>query len=279
MRKKLRDAGIPSHDLEARLIVAHAAGKTKEDYLRDGGLFIVDEGFEAKVADMLNRRIIGEPVAYIIGEWEFYGLPILVNRDVLIPRVDTEILAGAAIEILNSSPASARVLDLCAGSGCVGLAIAANTGEKRVVLADISQGALKVCRANSVKNNLSGHVMCVEADVFQPPAKHLGVFDVIVCNPPYIPTEDTKMLDPSVALYEPMGALDGGEDGLKFYRAVASGWKQALCGDGILAFECGIGQARNVAGIMSDNGFENIKILKDTLDIERVIIGRVKSGG
>ena len=277
-RKELKEAGVSSYDLEARLIVSHAAGKTREEFLRDGGLFIADEEFEPRVAEMLKRRVSGEPVAYILGEWEFYGLPIQVNRDVLIPRIDTEVLAGAAIEILNSSPEPARVLDLCAGSGCVGLAIAANT-EKRVVLADISQGALKMCRANAAKNGLSRSVMCIEADVFEPPAKHLGVFDVIVCNPPYIPTEDMKSLDISVTHYEPAAALDGGDDGLRFYRAVASEWKQALCDGGILAFECGIGQARDVAAIMSDNSFENIKILKDTLDIERVIIGRVKSGG
>ena len=278
-RKELRDAGVQSYDLEARLIVAHAAGKTKEEYLRDSGLFITDEGFEQRVAELLERRRGGEPVAYIIGEWEFYGLPIQVNKDVLIPRIDTEVLAGAAIKILNSAQEPARVLDLCAGSGCVGLAIAANTGDKRVVLADISQNALKICRANTIKNGLSRRVVCVEADVFQPPAKHLGVFDVIVCNPPYIPTDEIKGLDPSVALYEPVGALDGGDDGLDFYRAVASGWRDVLCDGGILAFECGIGQSKDVAAIMSDNGFENIKILKDTLNIERVIIGRVRHGG
>ena len=239
----------------------------------------MDEEFEPRVAEMLKRRVGGEPVAYIIGEWEFYGLPIQVNRDVLIPRIDTEVLAGAVIEILNSSQESARILDLCAGSGCVGLAIAANTEDKRVVLADISQGALKMCRANAMKNGLSRSVVCVEADVFQPPAKHLGAFDIIVCNPPYIPTDDIKKLDLSVAGHEPVVALDGGDDGLDFYRAVAALWKDILCDDGILAFECGIGQAKDVAEIMLDNGFGNIKILKDTLDIERVIIGRVKRGG
>ena len=238
-------------------------------------MYVTDNTFEGKVADLLDRRIAGEPVAYILGEWEFYGLPLTVTRDVLIPRVDTEVLAGSVISELKNNLNGKRILDLCAGSGCVGLAVAANVPFSRVILAEKSPQALKICRANTNRNKLTRNVTSIEIDALEEPPMLLGLFDVIVCNPPYIPTRDIDTLESSVTDFEPHEALDGGADGLIFYKSIAAKWKTVLKDKGRLAFECGIGQAEAVRQILTDNGFTDIKTIKDTLDIERVVIATV----
>ncbi|MCL2151719.1 MAG: peptide chain release factor N(5)-glutamine methyltransferase [Oscillospiraceae bacterium] len=275
-RRKLRAAGITAHDLEARLLVAYAAGKTREELLKLSRLYVTDQSLVKCVDDMVSRRLGGEPVAYIVGEWEFYGVPITVNESVLIPRVDTELLAGEAIRLMKRRAGQTRLVDLCAGSGCIGLAVAANVPSCRVVLADNSDQALVICRANMRRNNLSRNVAAIVADALDPPPTLLGMFDAIVCNPPYIPTGELKDLEPSVAEYEPLAALDGGPDGLYYFRAVTTNWLVLLKQGGHLAFECGAGQSDAVREILRDGGLRNIKTLVDTLGIERVVVGEMK---
>ena len=275
-RRKLRDVSHGAHDLEARLIVAHAAGKTREELVNSSKFFVTDSAIINSVNDMVRRRIEGEPVAYLVGEWEFYGLPMYVNSDVLIPRVDTEVLAEAAINIMKKRGGNTRLLDLCAGSGCVGIAIAANVPDCRVILADNSEKALAVCRANMIRNHISRNVTPIDADALGSPPTLLGTFDAIVCNPPYIPTEDIKDLDVSVRNYEPMVALDGGADGLKFFRAIAANWTAMLKKGGNILFECGVGQKAAVCEILEENGFRKIEVHRDTLNIERVVVGTLR---
>jgi len=275
-RRRLRAAGVASHDLEARLIVSHAAGKTREELLNSSRLYITDSAIPRVVDEMVKRRLDGEPVAYIVGEWEFYGLPLIVNDNVLIPRVDTELLADVAIKLMRRRGWQTRLLDLCAGSGCVGLAIAANVPNCRIILADISEQALAVCRANMLRNSLSRHMTAIEVDVMERPPALLGAFDAIVCNPPYIPTRDLENLDSSVRDYEPLAALDGGPDGLYIIRAVVTNWTVLLKPGGYLVFECGAGQAGAVCEIMEDGGCTDIKTHVDTLGIERVVVGTIK---
>lgn len=277
-RRELRSAGIAAHDIEARLIVSCATGKSREELVDSGNAFLTDVEILKNIDNMKNRRISGEPVAYIVGEWEFYSIPLVVSKAVLIPRVDTEVLAGAAINALaEKAGEQIRVLDLCAGSGCIGLAVAANVPNCRVVLADKSEAALAVCRANMLKTNLSKMTMAVVADALLPPPSLLGTFDMIVCNPPYIPTGQIAALDISVREHEPLDALDGGADGLKFYNAIAAYWTAIIKKDGFLAFECGVGQAEPLCGIMVENGLTNVETHFDTLGIERVVIGRMPS--
>ena len=221
----------------------------------------------------MERRLAGEPVAYLIGEWEFYGLTLDVTPDVLIPRMDTEVLAERAILLARAAGEGARVLDLCAGSGCVGLAVAANVPTCRVVLADVSEAALKICKGNVRRNELNARVTCVQADALQKPDAALWDFDVIACNPPYIPTGDLAGLDVSVRDYEPRSALDGGADGLDFYRAIAAQWGSALRLGGSLLFEVGINQAMDVAALLERSGFEDIQSTQDTQGIPRVVEG------
>ena len=275
-RNRLRRAGVTGAQAEAREIVCYAADKTREQLYRDMSLYASSD-LERRVEELVQRRLKGEPVAYIVGEWEFYGLPLDISRDVLIPRDDTEVLAERAI--LKTKPAGegARVLDLCAGSGCVGLAVAANAPECRVVLGELSEGALRLCKQNVRRNNLNARVTCMSVDAMEPPSPVLWDFDVIACNPPYIPTGDIAGLDVSVREYEPRMALDGGEDGLDFYRFIASKWKSALRLGGTLIFEVGIGQAEAVENILAENGFENILTTADTQDIPRVVEGTINN--
>lgn len=271
-RKRLKEAGIEAYALEARLINAAAAEKTPEQFLRDVNLYVA-EGFEEKVEELINRRLLGEPVAYLTGEWQFYSLPISVSEDVLIPRVDTELLADTAIKILRGREEPTRVLDLCSGSGCIGIAITANVPDCKAVLVDSSLAALRISRQNVLRNNQVRSITCVDADAMKTPPMLLGKFDMIVSNPPYIPTVDIIGLDPSVRDYEPVWALDGGDDGLDFYRAITEKWKIVLRPRGALMFECGMGQAAAVADIMRRNGFSGVNVFKDTLGIDRVVAG------
>ena len=271
IRRQLRGAGIEAATLEARELVCFGTGKSREQLQRDGGLYASPE-LERRVRDLVDRHLAGEPVAYLIGEWEFYGLPLDISPEVLIPRPDTEVLAEQAINYLRTQ-GECRVLDLCAGSGCVGLAIASQVPQTRVVLGEWSDGALKICRQNIRRNGLSGRVVPMQADARDKPEKALGDFQCIVCNPPYIPRADIDGLDVSVKDYEPHLALDGGEDGLDFYRDISEKWKDALNIGGRLYFEVGIGQADSVLRIMRAQGFGDIQVVKDLHEIPRVVFG------
>ena len=271
IRRQLRASGIEASTLEARELVCFGTGKTKEELSRDGRLYASPE-LEKTVRNLVERHLAGEPVAYLIGEWEFYGLPLDISKDVLIPRPDTEVLAREAIDYLQTQ-GECRVLDLCAGSGCIGLAVASQTPGARVVLGEYSDAALKICRQNIRRNGLSGRVVPIQADALEKPERTLGEFQCIISNPPYIPRADIAGLDASVREYEPHLALNGGEDGLDFYRAIAEKWKDALVPGGRLYFEVGIGQADEVLRIMRRQGFGDIQIVKDLNEIPRVVFG------
>lgn len=269
-RAVLREKGIENAQLEAREIVCFAADKTKAQLYRDLSLYASDQT-QQRVESLLQRRIVGEPVAYIVGEWEFYGLPLDITRDVLIPRIDTEILVERALSRLQGMTPQARILDLCAGSGCVGLAIASKMPQVHVVLGDNSDGALRLCKQNVRRSDLTNRVTCVSVDAMEVPAAALWDFDMIVCNPPYIKSKDIETLDDTVKNFEPLGALDGGEDGLDFYRFIIPKWKKALRAGGALLFEVGIGQAPMVEEMFSAAQYEQIQTTTDSQGIWRVV--------
>ena len=211
-------------------------------------------------------------MAYLIGEWEFYGLPLDISKAVLIPRPDTEVLAARAIEAAQSYD-EPRVLDLCAGSGCIGLAVAKHAPKARVLLGELDEDALKVCRQNIRRNDLSARVSALRVDAREKPSRQLGEFDVIVSNPPYIPTDDIATLDVSVRDHKPHLALDGGMDGLDFYRAICERWRDALRPYGKLLFEVGVGEADAVLRLMRSNGFGDVQVIKDLNGVPRVVYG------
>lgn len=272
IRRTLKESGVEQAQLEAMELMCAALGKRREEVLRDLSLY-AGEHMTQQVYGLLQRRLAGEPIAYIVGEWEFYGLTLTVNPDVLIPRPDTELLVERGILAVRDLP-QARVLDLCTGSGCVGLALAYNSPQAQVVLADWSKKALEVARQNLLRCQLTDQVALVQANALEDPARELGDFDLILCNPPYIPRRVVEEeLDLSVRGYEPHMALDGGEDGLDFYRAITLHWKWALRSGGKLAFEIGYDQSQAVEQLMRERGFVQVRSFRDPGGHWRVVEG------
>jgi len=274
-RRALRQAGVEQAQLEARELLCFAADKSREQFYRDLQLYAADTVC-ARFRELLARRLAGEPVAYILGEWDFCGLTLDICRDVLIPRPDTETLVERGLAHLKGCEGKLRVLDLCAGSGCVGLAVASQRPDAVVVLADWSEDALRVCRQNIRRCGMSGRVSAARVNALEAPPPLLSEFDLILCNPPYIPTADLAGLDVSVRDYEPHMALDGGEDGLEFYRAISKKWKSALNPGGALIFEIGYDQAPQVEYIMAEQEYLNIQTFKDPGGHWRVVEGTVE---
>lgn len=273
LRQRLRDAGVDAHALEARLIVAGAAGKTPEKLLQDLQLYASDE-IEQRVDALAARRLQGEPAAYLVGRWGFYGLDFAVTPDVLIPRMDTEVLVDCALARLRGKTELARVLDLCTGSGCIGCAIAHALPQSRAVLADISAPALAVARENIAALGLTGRVTAELLDVRCDPPRALGSFDMIVSNPPYIRDDEMPKLDASVRDYEPALALAAGAGGLDFYRAIAEKWTPLLRLGGWMLLEVGEGQAPDVTALLRRAGLRSLGTARDTAGTERVVFGR-----
>lgn len=263
-----QDAGIL-----ARLLVCHYSGKSQADLLADRDLY-ASERIVSDVEKGLGRLLEGEPIAYVLGQWEFFGIPLHVNPMVLIPRDDTCAVAELAIQQALFLEKDPRILDLCCGSGCIGLAIANRVKDAKVTLADLSQEALTVAKENVAMNKLSGRVRCVRADAMEKALPFLGKFDLIVSNPPYITAEEMKQLPHSVVDYEPKMALYGGEDGLDFYRAIAQNYATALKPGGYLCFEFGMGQGNAVCAILEANGYTILDRTRDYNDRERAVLAQ-----
>lgn len=276
VRNKLRESGVEAYGLEARTLLAAAAGKTTEQLLRDMYLYTSSE-IETRTEEMLERRLKGEPLAYIAGSWEFYGLPFTVTPDVLIPRIDTEVLVACVVRAIRAFGMKGRVLDLCCGSGCIACAVASELPAARVVAADISLPALDIARKNIKDNKLASRIITIHADAKTWPPMSIGSFDVIASNPPYIASEEILTLDSSVRDHEPLGALDGGTDGLDFYRAIIKYWTITLRPNGMMMFEVGEGQADSVKKMLLDAGYVAVQTVRDTLGVERVVIGKWKN--
>lgn len=274
-----RKALLASDDMYAanmaRELLCAASGKTPEAIIADRDLYASEE-ISARVEDYVKRRVAGEPVAYIIGEWDFAGMTLKVNHDVLIPRDDTMAVTELAIKralFLNQNP---RILDLCTGCGCIGLAIAKRVLDARVTLGDVSNAALKVAKANVAAQQLSARVTCVQMDARKPASAFLGKFDLIVANPPYVTGAEMQRLDPSVRDYEPHIALYGGEDGLYFYRQILDNFTAALHPEGYICFEFGMGQEDDVCRILREHGYTVIELKKDNSGITRAVIAQNK---
>ena len=273
-RSLLRSKGVESYNLEARLLVAKAAGKPVSELLRDLNLYTTP-AIEQTVQEFIERRLNGEPVAYITGTWEFYGLPMIVSQDVLIPRMDTEVLVDTAKELLIGRKMDARILDLCTGSGCLTCALGHELPATKLVSVDISATALDICRKNIALNRLTSRVITVQADATSSPPLGIGQFDMIVSNPPYIDSGEILTLDKSVRDYEPVWALDGGKDGLRFYKSIIKYWKSVLRPGGWLLFEVGEGQSEPVKEMLLAGGFDQADTRKDTAGTERVAFARI----
>lgn len=268
--KALQDSGVESPLLEAQLLVAHALGMDRLQILTRSGEAISSEKWD-QVQALLARRRAREPLAYIRGTQEFYGLEFEVGPGVLIPRPETELLVDTIVETLRDT-AEATVIDYGTGSGCIAVAAAVCMPNLHVIAQDRSPEALEIAKRNAVRHEVADRIGFLRADLGKPPSPG-GSAEMIVSNPPYIPTEQIQELQPEVRDYEPEMALDGGADGLDFYRRLttqAPGW---LRPPGVLAVEVGAGQATSVEAMMKAAGFKQVTIRKDLQGIERVVVG------
>ncbi len=255
----------------ARYLVCHVTGKSQEAVLADGEMYVSEETCQ-KVEALTARVLSGEPIAYVLGAWEFYGLPLYVDKRVLIPRDDTCAVTALAVKKAIFLEQNPRILDLCTGSGCIGLAIASHVRDARVTLADISVDALAVAKRNIKELHLSGRVTAVQMDVRKEPPAFLGKFDMIVSNPPYVTTGEMEELPPSVRDFEPHLALHGGEDGLDFYRWIVEYDTELLKPGGFLCLEFGMGQGDAVCAMLEARDFQILELSRDYNDRERAVI-------
>ena len=257
----------------ARELLCHFTGKRFEKLMTSMDLYVGEDICNA-MEDATKRLLAGEPLAYILGEWEFYGLDLTVTPSVLIPRDDTCAVVSMAINQALFLPEEPRILDLCTGSGCIGLAIASRVKDAWVTLADISKDAMAVAKKNIIRHKMSGRVSVVHVNALDKAPAFLGKFDMIVSNPPYITGQEMKELDRSVAEYEPHLALFGGNDGLDFYRAIAKNYACVLKPGGYLAFEFGDTQADDVCRILEENGYTILERSRDFNDRERAVLAQ-----
>ena len=264
--------------LIARDLICTFSGQTPEQML-SALEYGADPAVVSKVEDGVRRLLNDEPLAYILGEWEFYGLKLFVSPDVLIPRDDTCAVAELAINrslFLEKDP---RILDLCCGSGCIGLAVASRVKDARVTLADISKEALAVAKKNIAQNKLGGRMSIFQVDARKKAPNFLGKFDMIVSNPPYITGEEMKQLPRSVDAFEPHLALYGGEDGLDFYRAILANFTTALKPGGCVCFEFGMGQGDAVCRLLEENDYTVLERKRDYNDRERAVLAQYSGKG
>ncbi len=294
--KLFESSGIEAAEKEAEMLVRHSFGLNTVEIYRDNPE--LSEEQIKTLERMLSRRLKHEPIQYILGHEEFLGMKILVRHGVLIPRTETELMAEQAIKIIRAQTTDIRhqnlrprhfplptshfsLLDLCTGSGCLALALAREFPDFKVYGTDISEIAIKYAEENARLNCIS-NVTFLRGNLFEPIEKlptsyfQLPTFDLIISNPPYIRTDDIENLQPEIKEWEPVDALDGGRDGLDFYRMLIPSAGRFLKDNGIIMLELGFGQSSDVAGILELSGYTQIEIIKDYAGTERIIKARWK---
>ena len=269
----LKSSNTEAPAVEAGVMLCSAVDRNKV-FLYAHGDFEMNEKEVQIFFEMLRRRALRVPLQYITGRQEFMSLEFLVSPDVLIPRQDTEILVEAVIQRAANMPLEClRILDIGTGSGCIAVSLAYYLKNCTVTAVDISEKALGMARLNAANAGVGDKVEFVRGNLFE--AIEDRAFDIIVSNPPYIPKADIDGLQVEVKDYEPRSALDGGGDGLDFYRKIAEKSTGFLATDGILAFEVGLSQAGHVSKLM-EIGFCDIKVFKDLAGIDRVVMGKLR---
>lgn len=262
---RFRAAGIPDPETDSALLLSFLTGQAPLSLRLDSDTELSAEILES-FSEMAERRLAREPLQYITGEAPFFGRVFQVDSRVLIPRPETEELCAWALETLPVSD-SCRVLDLCCGSGCIGLTLAAERPSLQVTLSDCSRDALDVAAANAARYSLQVSLRCGDLAEGLPPAS----FDCVVSNPPYIPSAECGVLQPEV-LREPSLALDGGADGMDFYRRISDECLRILRPDGILLLELGYGESDAVSSLLAAAGFTGITVRKDFSGIARMML-------
>ena len=270
-KQRLKAAGKEAYAFEAELLLEKAAGLNRtalflhSEEMLSAEVLAVYEGF-------LQERELGRPTQYILGEWEFMGLPFHVGEGVLIPRGDTEVLVETILEKQQSAPMKS-ILDIGTGSGCIPVSLGHYGKFEKIMAVDISPKALGYATKNAAENKVS--IDFYESDLFtNVPAEWQGRLDAIVSNPPYIPKKDIEELMTEVKDFEPMNALDGGEDGLDFYRAIVEQGRDWLREGGWLFFEIGYDQGEALRSLLNESGYTEVEIRQDLAGLDRVAMGR-----
>ena len=269
--KRLKAADEPQPSLAARELTAYACRVDKNKTAEWGHIYLDDATVD--YAHLLcDRCLDGEPLAYILGEWDFYGLTFAVSPSVLIPRPETERLCELVIARARDR-VSPRILDLCCGTGCIGIAAAHEVEDARVTAVDKFDGAVQTTRENVRRLGVQGRVTVRQADVLAGPPTDMGEFDILVSNPPYVTRAEMHELDVSVSRYEPHEALYGGEDGLDFYRAICEKWIGLLVPHGMALSDRGWHQAADVAHLLTQHASARVGVPQDLPRVPRLVHG------
>lgn len=265
--------GIENPHLEAEILLAHALLMKRIDLYVNHDKALNDEQLAA-FKKLVLRRVKKEPTAYIIGHKPFMSLEFEVSKDVLIPRPDTEKLVEAVIDLSKKGMNAPAILDIGTGSGAVAVSLAYYIKDADITATDISQKAIEIAGKNAVKHSVENRINFITGNLFENIPKDKS-YDIILSNPPYIPTEEIKKLQPEITGFEPVNALDGGKDGLDYFRKIVDSINGFLKPGGYLLFEIGFGQADKVVEIINAKGiFEDIKVEKDHSEIDRIVMAK-----
>jgi len=273
-KKLLREKGISSSSLDCDLLMMNVCNFTKVQLFTETDYTLSDDQ-ASKFFDMLLRRSKFEPIQYILNKCEFMSLDFYVDENILIPRPDTEILVEEAISVIKNNNCS-NILEVGTGSGCIAISIAHYCNNVNVHAVDISENALSVAKRNALSNCVNVNFNL--GDIFSSSQALHGELDLIISNPPYIKRDSIKHLPDNVKNYEPLLALDGGTDGLDFYKRIAKESIPFFKNRGFLLFEIGYEQSEDVSTILESNGYKNIETKKDLANLNRIVYGEYSKG-
>lgn len=269
----LNKKGVPSSRINAELLLAHVLKSNRMNLYLKFDQPLADEEIE-NYRNLISRRGKREPLQYIIGSVEFYGLQFYVDKNVLIPRQETELLIETILLKYNSN-AKLKILDIGTGSGNIAITLAKHLPNSSIVSIDVDQNALDLAKKNVELNKISGNLDLLKIDLFKILESKIDTFDVIISNPPYISIKDYRNLEPELLNFEPKVALTDNNDGLSFYRFISENAKFILNKGGEVFFEIGFQQSINVKNLLLNHGFKDIEVKKDYADIDRIIIGKI----
>jgi release factor glutamine methyltransferase len=279
----LVERGVPNAKRNADWLLAHVLGcRSPELYLTP--YRVIDRASREAFQSLLRRRGKREPLQYILGSAEFMSLPFHMRQGVFIPRPDTEVLVEKVEALLRAQPSprgpdngggTLTLLDLCCGTGVIGVSLACRLARLSCTAVDVDEGAVLLAGENAVLNSVEERVHCVRSDAAEFLRREMGTYDAVVCNPPYVPTADIEGLLPEVRDYEPRLGLDGGPDGLRCYRQVIPLIPRVTASGGVVAFETGDAQGRAVAALLETAGFVSAAVHKDYGDLDRVVTARM----
>ncbi|HEX2928875.1 MAG TPA: peptide chain release factor N(5)-glutamine methyltransferase [Candidatus Binatia bacterium] len=277
--RKLVRAGVETARLDAEVMLAHALGMAREQLVSSSNLCLSGADIR-RYEELLRRRVAREPVAYIIGRQEFWSLDFRVTPDVLIPRPETERLVEMVIDLVGelTQERAIRILDIGTGSGAIAVSLAKELPKAVIWATDTSAAALKIANGNTRYHCLTERIKLLQGDLFTPVREIPENFDLIVSNPPYVVSAEIATLEPEVSRWEPRGALDGGADGLDFYRRIAAQAHAYLARRGAVALEIGADRGKEVSRLFSDTGYyTDVRVVQDYAGRDRVMVTRTQA--